>query len=107
MTRALGQHEQEVLLALLSLGRPAHSASVVMAIEAATGRSVSPAAVFIALRRLEARGLTRSAKRPPAAGEGGRGRRTFTVTPKGVAALKELRERLQQLWDAGPLAEQT
>jgi len=103
--RAFGEFEHQVLLALLALDGRAYTAPIVMALEEATGRAVSPAAVFIALRRLEERGLARSTKRPAAPGEGGRGRRIFAVTPAGLARLREARATLQRLWSAGPLAE--
>lgn len=105
--RALGEFEHYVLLALLSLGGSAHGAPVVEALESATERSVSPAAVFIALRRLEQRGLTRSSKREPLPGEGGRGRRVFKLTPLGVTRLRDARRTLQRLWSASPARELT
>ncbi|MGH7711631.1 MAG: PadR family transcriptional regulator [Gemmatimonadaceae bacterium] len=103
--RALGEFEHYVLLALLSLGGRAHGAPVVEALEAATERSVSPAAVFIALRRLEQRSLTRSSKREPLPGEGGRGRRVFKLTPLGVARLRDARRTLERLWNTTPARE--
>lgn len=105
--RALGEFEHYVLLALLSLGGSAHGAPVVEALESATGRSVSPAAVFIALRRLEQRGLTRSAKHDPLPGQGGRGRRVFKLTPLGAARLRDARRTLERLWDTRPASETT
>jgi PadR family transcriptional regulator, regulatory protein PadR len=103
--RALGEFEHHVLLALLNLGGRSHGAPVVIALEAATGRDVSPAAVFIALRRLEERGFVSSRKKDPRPGEGGRGRRVFQVTSSGVARLRESRRAFEKLWSQGPLAE--
>jgi DNA-binding PadR family transcriptional regulator len=105
--RALGEFEHYVLLALLSLGGRAHGAPVVEALESATGRDVSPAAVFIALRRLEQRGLTRSSKREPRPGEGGRGRRVFQLTSLGEARLRDARRTLERLWSSKPVTELT
>ena len=59
---ALGEFEHHVMLALQRLGGRAHGPPVVTELEQATGKSVSPASVFIALRRLEQRGLTKSKK---------------------------------------------
>lgn len=99
MTReALGEFEHHVLLALLHLGGKGYSAPVVMELESRTGRSVSPAAVFVALRRLEQRGYVRSSKREPEPGEGGRGRRTFEVTAAGLDRLRESRSTFERLW---------
>jgi DNA-binding PadR family transcriptional regulator len=105
--RALGEFEQYVLLALRSLGGRAHAAPVVAQLESVTGRAVSPAAVFIALRRLEQRGLTRSSKHEPLPGEGGRGRRVFELTPSGIAKLLDARRTAERLWSAGPARETT
>jgi DNA-binding PadR family transcriptional regulator len=101
MTRdALGEFEHQVLLAVLLLGGRSYSAPVVMELESRTGRAVSPAAVFIALRRLEQRGYLRSTKRDPDPGEGGRGRREFEITPAAVAKLRESRRAFESLWRA-------
>jgi PadR family transcriptional regulator PadR len=99
MTRsALGEFEHHVLLAMLHLGGKAYSAPIVVELEERTGKSVAPAAVYIALRRMENRGLLVSSKQPPAPDEGGRGRRIFEVTPEALAKLRESRERFERLW---------
>ena len=95
---ALGEFEHQVLLAILHLGGRAHSAPVVAAIEDKTGRNASPAAVYIALRRLEDRGLVRSQKADPHPERGGRGRRTFVVTAAGLTKLRESRRTLETFW---------
>lgn len=103
---ALGEFEHLVLLALVRLGRRGYAAPIVVELEAATGRSISAAAVFIALRRLEQRGYARSTKREAKPGEGGRGRRVFQLTAAGSARLAESRRTFEQLWGAsGPIAE--
>ena len=105
MTRdALGEFEHQVLLALLVLGGEGYSVPVVAELERRTGRSANPAAVFIALRRLERRGYLRSRKEDPSPGEGGRGRRVFRVTPRAVTRLRESRRAFESLWrGADPL----
>ena len=99
MTRtALGEFEHQVLLAMLHLGGDAYSAPIVAEIERRTSKSVSPAAVYIALRRLEGRGLLVSCKEAPGPNEGGRGRRVFTVTPEAMEKLRESRRSFEGLW---------
>ena len=95
---ALGEFEHHVLLALMRLGKKSHGAPIVVELETVTRRPVSPAAVFIALRRLEQRGYTRSTKHDARPGEGGRGRRVFEVTPIGLAKLHQARKTLELLW---------
>lgn len=95
----LGDFEQQVLLAVLRLGENAYSASIVTELEERTGREVAPAAVYIALRRLEENGVTSSRMRTPDGDEGGRARRYFRVEPAGLDLLRESRRRLERLWD--------
>jgi DNA-binding PadR family transcriptional regulator len=102
---ALGEFEHHVMLALLRLGGKAHGPSVVTELEQATGKTVSPASVFIALRRLEQRGLTRSKKHEPRPGEGGRGKRVFELTASGHTRLRDARRTLEKLWSPGKPAE--
>ena len=102
---ALGEFEHHVMLALQRLGGRAHGAPVVNELEGATGKPVSPASVFIALRRLEQRGLTRSKKHEPRPGEGGRGKRVFELTASGHSRLRDARRTLEKLWSPGKPAE--
>jgi DNA-binding PadR family transcriptional regulator len=95
----LGAFEQLVLLALLRLGGSAYSAPLVLEIEQRGRQPVSAAKVYIALRRLERRGLVRSRKREPLPGQGGRGRRTFEATSGAVERLRESRQTLERFWD--------
>jgi len=98
MTRkALGDLEHQVLLATLRLKDRAYSVSVVLEIEERTGREVAQAAVFIALRRLEAKGLLRS-RVEEEADETGRTRRYFALTQAGLEKLREMRRALKSLW---------
>jgi DNA-binding PadR family transcriptional regulator len=94
---ALGDLEHQVLLAALRLKAEAYSVSVVLEIEERTHRSPAQSAVFIALRRLEEKGLlcSRLERREPKAR---RARRYFQVTPAGMEKLREMRESLLGLW---------
>jgi DNA-binding PadR family transcriptional regulator len=94
----LGEFEHQVLLAAIRLEEGAYSASIVRELEAVTGREVSPAAVYIALRRLEENGLAESELRSPSDG-GGRERRYFRVTPRGFSLLRASRRRFVALWE--------
>jgi DNA-binding PadR family transcriptional regulator len=94
---ALGETEHHVLLAATRLGPQADTVAIVRELESRTGRSVAPAAVYIALRRLEEHRMVRSrlVTRPGEA----RSRRTFEVTAAGRDLLRASRERLLRLWD--------
>ena len=95
----LGELEQQVLLAVLRLGDGAYSASIVTELEERTGREVAPAAVYIALRRLEQNQVASSEMRPPSDDPQARPRRDFRVEEKGRALLRETRRQLVSLWD--------
>ncbi|HSF14877.1 MAG TPA: PadR family transcriptional regulator [Vicinamibacteria bacterium] len=94
----LGEFEQVVLLACLQLGDGAYTVSVIDEIEARTGRSASHAAVYVALQRLESKGLVRSKLAEATAERGGRAKRFFRVTPQAVERLKQSREILLNMW---------
>ena len=94
----LGEFEHRVMLALLQLGDDAYSAPIVRELEARTGVPVKSAAVYIALRRLEEKGLVASRMEPPGS-EGGRDRRHFEVTDAGRERLREARATFERLWE--------
>ena len=96
---ALGEFEHHVMLALQRLDGRAPGPSVVNELELATGKTVSPASVFIALRRLEQRGLTKSKKHEPRPGEGGRGKRVFELTANGHTRLRDARRTPAKPWN--------
>lgn len=93
----LGEFEHKVLLAILRLGSESYSVPIVLELEGRTGKSVAPAAVYIALRRLENKGLVRS--RMGRGEDSDRTRRFFKVEDAGVERLQEARRALEALWD--------
>ena len=95
---SMGELEYRVMLALLRLGDDAYTAPIVLELEQRTSRSVRAAAVYIALRRLEDKGLLGSTLRPPGS-EGGRDRRHFVVTPEGFRKLRAEYASHMQLLD--------
>ncbi len=95
---SLGEFEHMVLLAILRQGGEAYSVPLVLELEQRTGRSVAPAAVYIALRRLEKRGLLRS-RMVAEAEESGRPRRYFALEEPAMEKLREARQAFASLWD--------
>jgi DNA-binding PadR family transcriptional regulator len=95
----LGELEHHVLLALLRQGAEGYSVPIVLELEECTGREVAPAAVYIALRRLESKGLLKSELRNAPPADGGRERRYFSVTALGISRLREARGGFLRLWD--------
>ena len=96
----MGKHtlqnfELHVLIAMLREREETYSVPLVLALEKRLGRSVSQAAVFIALRRLERKGFVSSRMDEP---ESGRSRRYFKVTKQGIAAVEANRAEHARLW---------
>ena len=92
----LGEFEQVVLLALARLDRGGYGAAIHAEILETSGRDVSIPAVYVTLKRLEAKGLVASTTRPVT--EGGRPRKVYQLEPEGHAALTRSRELLDSLW---------
>lgn len=96
---AFGEFEHQVLLAVLRLGGESYSVPLVLELEKRTRREVAPAAVFIALSRLEKKGLLTSRLDDRAVEETGRVRRYFRATPAALRRLKDARRTLERLWE--------
>lgn len=94
----LGEFEQLVLLACLHLRQDAYAVSIIDEIEARTGRKASHGHVYVALRRLEHRGLVSSRLADPTPERGGRSKRYFQVEPKALDLLRESRDALGRMW---------
>lgn len=99
MSQGLGEFEQMVLLAILHVGGEVYGVPIMEEIERRTGRSVSRAAVYVTLRRLEKRGLLTSWMSEPTGERGGKARRCVRVEPAGVELLRESREAMDRMWD--------
>lgn len=96
---ALGEFEHHVLLAALRLGENAYTTSILQELETRTGRELSPAAVYIALRRLERSGLVRTKLKRAVERNERRERRYVQVTPAGLRLARQARQRLVRLWE--------
>jgi DNA-binding PadR family transcriptional regulator len=91
------EFELVVLLAVLGLGDEAYPVSIRDAIEERTRRTVSRAAVFITLERLERKGFVISRYGDPTPVRGGRAKRFFRATPNGIAAAKDALDLMQSM----------
>ena len=96
--QGLGEFEQMVLLAIVQLTGDAYGSPIVEEIERRTGRSVARAAVYVTLRRLEAKGLISSWMGDPTPERGGKARRLVRIEPSGLEALREAREAMDRMW---------
>lgn len=99
---SLSDFELVVLLAVMRVGEDAYGVPVAQEIEETTGRTVAVAAVYAALQRLESRGLVSSALGDPTASRGGRAKRFFHVTGKGIREAGDAQRALMALWQGIP-----
>jgi DNA-binding PadR family transcriptional regulator len=94
----LGEFEQVVLLAVLRVGDDAYAIPVREEIRLRARRDVARGALYTALERLEEKGLLSSHMSEPRPERGGRARRYFTVTGRGLSALRSSRRAMLDLW---------
>ena len=94
---SLGEFEQVVLLAILRLDDGAYGVSIRKEIAARTDREPSPGALYTTLDRLEERGLVTSSLGDPTPARGGRAKRFFKVSPKGVNAVARVQRGYRRL----------
>ena len=94
----LGNLELMVLLALLRVRRGAYGVPISREIEEQTGREVAIGSVYAALERLERKGLVSSALGEPSRERGGRAKRYFRITGKGMDEVREAQRILTNMW---------
>jgi PadR family transcriptional regulator len=97
MALYLGEFEYAVLLAVLHLREEAYAVPVRSLIETRTSRAIARGALYTALERLEQKGCLTSAMRDASEQRGGRPRRYFTITPRGLEALRATHVALRSL----------
>lgn len=95
----IGEFEELVLLSILQVGGGAYGVPILDEIRRRTGRDVLRPAVYVALGRLEEKGMVASRAGPAAGDRGGRPRKLYTVEPKGLEALRWSRRARLSMWD--------
>lgn len=100
--RLLTDFELMILLATLRVEDDAYGVRIAREIEETAGRSTQLAAIYAALDRMESRGLVISTVGAPTPERGGRAKRLFRVTPKGLAQTKDTQQALTALWSNLP-----
>jgi PadR family transcriptional regulator, regulatory protein PadR len=99
---ALGNFELMVLLAVLRVGEDAYGVPIARELEDKISREVLLGSVYAALERLEAKGLVASRLGDPTPERGGRAKRYFTLTARGLREVRETRRTLVSLWRGLP-----
>ena len=98
----LGNCELMVMLAVMRLGENAYGVPISREIESTTKREVAVGSVYAALERLEDKGLVASRVGEPTAERGGRAKRYFRITAKGLRVVRDTQHALTRLWRGLP-----
>lgn len=96
----LGQFEQLVLTAILSLRDNAYGVTIhEKVVDLARPKAVSPGAIYITLDRLEDKGMLSSWLTDPTPERGGRAKRCYRLEALGERALQESAETAKRIWE--------
>ncbi len=95
---SLGNFESMLMLVLIRLGEDAYGVPISKELEEQTGREVALGSVYAALERLERKGFVSSSLGNPTAERGGRAKRYFRVTAKGLREVHDVRRVFTNLW---------
>ena len=102
--RPLGEFERAVVLAVLRLRDRAYGVSIRTELERRLGRSLSFGAVYTTLDRLTEKGLIVPDLGEPTPERGGRAKKFFTVTRRGLKSLEQTRRSSKAIWAIEPRA---
>ena len=101
MTESVGQFEQLVLTAILSLRDEAYGVSIHAKVaRLAAPKTVSLGAVYVTLDRLEDKGMVASWLSDPTPERGGRSKRFYRLEALGERALEESAATSKRVWEA-------
>jgi len=98
----LSNFELMVMLAIIRIGEGAYGVSISDEIEHTTGSEVLLGSVYDAVNRLEEKGLIESSLGEATPERGGRAKRHFRTTPKGLKLVRETQRSLVKLWKGLP-----
>lgn len=98
----LSRIEEILLLAVWELGTGAYGVPIRRRVEELLSRRLSVGSVYVPLDRMVEAGLLSGEFGQPTAVRGGRRKRYYQVTPKGVAALRETRRLSMRIWAGKP-----
>jgi PadR family transcriptional regulator PadR len=94
--------ELMIMLAVLRMGDDAYGVTITREIEHTGGRSVAIAVAYATLDRLQTRGLVTSSYGDPTPERGGRAKKFFRVTTKGLRQIRITQLALTALWTGIP-----
>ena len=98
----LGEFEHLVLLSIYHLNANAYGVTIRQHLKKTIDRDVSIGALYSTAERLEKKGYITSKKGEAKAERGGKAKRYFTITTKGLSSLTETRSKLESMWNTLP-----
>ena len=103
MARSSDEHllsriEEILLLVVWDLRGSAYGVPIRRRVGELTGRRLSVGAVYVPLERLVRDGLLETEEGEPTPVRGGRRKRFYRLTPRGVKALQQTRRLTERLW---------
>jgi PadR family transcriptional regulator, regulatory protein PadR len=107
MTEPLGDLEHLLLLAIIRLGPESSAVPIMEELRRHAQRPILPPSVYLALRRLVAKGLVEARLGQPEARRGGRARRHYAPTTTGLKVVRDSQRTLTRLWDSETLTRKT
>ena len=87
-----------VLLAIVRLGDHAYGVPISKELMLTTGREATLGSVYAALDRLEQKGFVSSKLADPTRARGGRAKRYYKATPKGLKSAQATKKAFTRLW---------
>ena len=101
MTRGahLGEAEQLILLAAWRVGEGATAAAIRKEVASRGERTLTVSSIYVTLMRLQEKGYVASGLSDPTPVRGGKAKRYFSVTDKGISVLHDTRRRMERMWE--------
>ncbi len=100
--KILSRTEEMLLLAVYALSPVAYGLAIGKHLKKMTGKAWSVGAIYIPLDRMQQRGLLASYEGKPTPERGGRSKRFYKLSPKGLEALAEAKRLHDALWAGAP-----
>ena len=94
----MSRSDELILLAVWKLGGDAYGASILDYLQRQTVREWSIAGVYAPLKRMAKNGLLRSITGRPTPERGGRRKRVYELTAKGVRTLQASHSEYESMW---------
>lgn len=101
MNLALGILEEMILIVLM-IKEETYGVEIAKEYQSRLNQDISIPTIHVVLKRLEKKGLVTSRLGEPTAERGGRSKRLYQATNKGVEAARELQLKRTEMWKAIP-----